>query len=156
MKNIKHIWSVACKESVLNQDDNIISLHGVFEELTIDIGIKSEKEGRSIPEKLTFPINYEVVSMWSKVDRDGKAEAEVIVSLVAPDGEELIKSVPVNLAMPENIQRFRTRMKFAGLMIKREGPYVFRVKLKEPKDKEFQVVSEIPLEVKVTFKTEEN
>jgi len=31
---IKHIWSVLCKESVINQDDNTISLHGILEKLS--------------------------------------------------------------------------------------------------------------------------
>lgn len=61
---IKHIWSVLCKESVINQDDNNVSIHGVLEELSVFLA--PARETGKLPEKFGIPMNYEIVSMWQK------------------------------------------------------------------------------------------
>jgi len=73
--NIKHIWSVLCRESLINKDDNVISLNGVLEQLTV--GLKPDRDGK-LPEKVNIPINYEIVSFWIKeVDYTEEAKADI-------------------------------------------------------------------------------
>lgn len=144
---IKHIWSVLCKESVINQDDNTLYLHGLLEELTIALSsVNKESKPR---EKVGIPINYEIVSLWFKDKKEEIVKAEVEYTLISPEGSELLKTTQ-QMEMPRNVRRFRSRMKIAGMPITKDGDYSFQIKIKESEAKTFTLVSKLPLEVKVT------
>jgi len=143
---IKHIWSILCKESLINQDDNLISLNGALEELTITLS--PGKKMTTLPDKVGIPINYEIVSSWFKNTRDELAKAEIEYTLTSPEGNELFKKVQ-NMEMPSHIRRFRSRMKVTGMPIIKAGDYIFKISVKETGEKIFKIVSEIPLEVKI-------
>lgn len=151
---IKHIWSVLCKESVINQDDNLISIHGALEELSVSltpINAKSDK----LPRKLSVPINYEIVSLWFKENKkEESTAAQVEYSLVSPEGRELIKNTR-DMEIPVNIKRFRSRMKISGLPLTIEGYYFFRVKIKETGDRSFKLTAQLPLEVKIKIESKQ-
>lgn len=144
--NIKHIWSVLCRESLINKDDNVISLYGVLEQLTVSIN--SKKDGKS-PAKINIPINYEVVSFWIKEKGlETEVKADVEIKLLDPLNQEIIKTIQ-KLVIPENVNRFRSRMKISGIPITKEGNYTFQVSKKEKDEQDFKLVSELPLEVKL-------
>lgn len=150
---IKHIWSVLCKESVVNQDDNLISIHGALEELNAILTPVDNKA--KIPTKINIPINYEITSFWFKKDKNNLAKAEIEYSLISPDRERLLNVIQ-NIEIPINIKRFRSRMKIAGIPLTKEGDYSFQVKLKEEGEKIFRTVSEIPLEIKIKYEPLKN
>lgn len=145
---IKHIWSVLCKESLINQDDNVISLNGILEELTITLSPPSESS--KLPDKIELPFNYEIVSFWLKNQKGELVKAEVEYTLISPDGDELLKTVQ-NIEIPANAKRFRSRMKIIGISLTKGGDYYFRIKIKETGRDNFELVSELPLEVKITL-----
>lgn len=144
---IKHIWSVLCRESVINQDDNVISIIGVLEELNTTLTPKDPKIPR--PEKLTIPFNFEIVSYWI---RNSASEGILYVktAIADPDGKE-ISSVLSDSPFPNNIQRLRTRLKVQGLTLTKSGDYYVRVSFKTNKNDEYKLVSELPLKVTITI-----
>lgn len=151
---LKHVWSVLCKESTINQDDNVISLYGVLEELNITLTpMKGSVAG--LPVKASIPINYEIVSMWLKNNKKDKVKAEIEYAFVNLDGRELFKTVQT-VEIPMASRRFRSRMKISGIQVEREGEYSFRVRIKELGSDIFKTVCELPLEIKIQFGKPQN
>lgn len=143
---LQHIWSVLCRESVISQDDNVISLHGVIEQFQVKL--IPPKSNLKRPDKFALPFNYEIVSYWFKPDTSVDSRGEIEYILQCPKGEELFKTVQ-QLEIPSNIKRFRSRMKIAGITVKESGDYQFLIRFKESGEKEFKLVSAIPLEVNI-------
>lgn len=144
---IKHIWSVLCKESVINKDDNNVSIHGVLEQLSVSL---TPKDSTKKPDRLRVPLNCEVVSLWQKSDeiKSKAAEAEIEYVFLDPKRKELFKSTQM-MKIPQTSRRFRSRMKIVGVPLTSSGDYAFQIKLKEKGTSRFQTISELPLEVKV-------
>lgn len=147
---IKHIWSVLCKESVINQDDNNVSIYGVLEELSISL--TPEIETGKLPEKFGIPINYEIVSLWQKSKEVKIAKGNIEYVFVDPDNKELLTSTQT-IEIPHTSRRFRSRMKITGMPLTNEGDYVFRIKIKEDGTDTFRLVAELPLEVKFALES---
>lgn len=144
MDDINHIWTVICKESIINQDDNVISLLGVLEELTISIP-KMKNNVEKLPDKINIPLTYEVVSYWIREGTKAQ-QFDIKMTIISPDGEELSKSENPAI-FPENTSRLRSRLKIQGFLIKNAGKYFLNVFFKD-KDK-FKHASRLPIEVKI-------
>lgn len=142
---VKHIWSILCKESIINQDDNVISLIGVLEELNSTLTPMNPKQ--PIPEKLTIPFNFEIVSYWIK-DLSEEIKMQIKTTIVDPDGKELSNVVNESI-FPDNIRKLRSRLKVQGLSATKSGEYSFRISLKTSTEKEYKLVAELPLSVKI-------
>lgn len=151
--NIQHIWSVLCKESVINKDDNNISIHGVLEELAITVTDR-KREGKR-PEKFSIPLHYEIVSLWTKEKNTRQVVGDIEYTLIDPDSVELLKTSQ-EIVVPENIRRHRTRMKIAGIVITKEGDYRFRLRFREEGNTSFNVIGELPLEVNISSDSPRN
>ncbi len=142
--NVKHIWSVLCKESIINQEDNVISLHGVLEEISsllTPVGKEFKKQ-----EKIIIPFNYEIVSYWIK-DLDRDIKMDVKVKIIDPKGKELSEAVNSSV-FPKESKRLRTRMKIQGLPVTENGRYIFTISLKTDNEKDYKQVSMLPLDIK--------
>ena len=74
----------------------------------------------------------------------------LLIKLLEPGGKKIIGIIK-KMIIPKNIKRFRSRMKIAGLTISKEGDYIFQVSKKEENEKNFNLVSELPLEVKIVL-----
>lgn len=146
---IKHIWSVLCKESVIDQADNNVSIHGVLEQLSIVFTPLSETG--KLPEKLGIPMNYEIVSLWQRSEEVESTKGDIEYILFDPDKKELLKNTQ-RIEIPKTSRRFRSRMKITGLPLSREGNYVFQVRIKEEEANTFHLVADLPLEVKFITK----
>ena len=145
---IKHIWSVLCRESVIDQDDNNISIHGVLEQLSINL--TSVNNAGKLLEELGIPMNYEIVSMWQRTKEIESIKGDVEYILLDPDNKELLKNTQ-SMEIPETSRRFRSRMRITGLPLSKEGDYTFQVKVKEEGVVTFNLVAELPLEVKINL-----
>lgn len=144
---IQHIWSVLCKESVINQDDNVISLFGVLEE--VNSTVTSIKPNLPRPEKVTIPFNFELVSYWTK-DLSEEVKMQIKTTIIDPDDKEIANDVKESI-FPINMRKLRSRLKVQGLSVTKSGDYSFRISLKINNEKDYKVVSEIPLSVKIQF-----
>lgn len=145
---IKHIWSVLCRESVIDKDNNNISIHGVIEELSVSLA-PVNGTGK-LPEKLNIPMNYEIVSLWQKSKGVELARAEIEYLFIDSENKELLKNTQT-MEIPKTSRRFRSRMKIVGMPISKGGDYQFQIKMKEEGTDTFHLVSELPLEVKITL-----
>lgn len=146
--NIKHIWSVLCRESVINKDDNNISINGILEQLSVFLS--PIKETGKLPEKFGIPMNYEIVSMWQRSKDVESAKAEIEYVFVDSENKDLFKSTQM-IDIPKTSRRFRSRMKITGMPLAREGDYTFKVKIKEEGWDVFRLAAELPLEVKINL-----
>ena len=142
---IKHIWSVLCEKSIINQDDNIISLIGILEELNATITPVNKNFQKK--EKIIIPFNFEVVNYWTKQHSE-EVKMQVKVAVVDPDGKEISDSVNESI-FPKDVKRLRTRLRVQGLPVTRSGNYHFKISLRADNDKVFTLISELPLEVRV-------
>lgn len=142
--NIRHIWSVLCKESIINQDDNVISLIGVLEE--VNSVITPLKPLAKKIEKLSIPFNYELVSYWTK-ETEKEVEMDVKVEVIDPSSKKIAETINKSI-FPENSKKLRTRFKIQGIPITVNGRYTFRVSIKKTDEKDYKNEAEIPLDVK--------
>lgn len=144
---IKHIWSVLCRESIINQENNNLSLHEVLEALQVGLKPATEEAKGQKPEAV-IPINFEITSMFVKENMEKGEKAELETAFYNPKGEMINKDVK-GIEMPSGMKRIRTRMKASGLRVQDSGDYIFRVAIKEEGQKLFKVVAELPLEVNI-------
>lgn len=145
--NIRHIWTIACRESIINQDSNNISLLNSLEQIEFTLsplGKSSEKT-----EHIAVPFNYEVISYWVKED-DKKKSIEVKVSFIDPKGKTLGNNVSEGI-FPEGIQRLRTRLKVSGMTLSIPGRYLIQIEMRESSSGKFDLYSEVPIDIKIIF-----
>lgn len=142
---MKHIWSVLCRRSQIDIDNNNVSLNEVLEQLAVDIKIK---DGDKQPEEINIPIDYEVVSLWVKEKSEEHVKADVEVNFLDPTSKKL-KTFSQPVEMPKTMNRLRTRFRITGLGLTIAGVYSFNVRIKEEGAKEFRKVSELPLEIHI-------
>lgn len=143
---IKHIWSVLCQKSSVDQQSNNVSLFDVFEALEVGINPAANIKTSNNPE-LNIPIQYQIVSLWTIADAKNNG-GEVRITLISPDGEEKIL-VNSELKFPTGKRRMRSINQIQGLPVNKSGDYHFVVELKQ--EKEFQKVADLPLEVKLNI-----
>lgn len=129
---IKNIWVVVCRESIINQDDNSISLLGSFDDLNVNIDPRFPLEEALKQNKdffVAFP--FEVVCLW---ERKGESKDEnpliMEMALKDPDGKELRKNTN-ELVFPPIKRRLRTRTKIDGVPFTKVGVYSITVNLKQ-------------------------
>lgn len=142
---MKHIWSVLCRRSIIDNETNNISLNDVLEQLTV--GVKAKQQVAPMPEVINIPIDYEVVSLWLRGDEKGHVQVDTEIEIMQPNGKSA-KTFPQKIDMPEKIQRSRTRYRINGFVVTMPGRYWFKVKIKE-KDGQFKIVSEMPLDINI-------
>lgn len=140
---IKHIWSVLCQKTIVDSDTNNISLVDILEQLTANVNIKDPKNELK---EINVPINFEVVSFWLKDSAEKVVKANLEIEIIDPEGK-VLKKFPQTLEFPPNIRRLRSRLRILGFVLTVSGNYVFKVKIKDEKRKEYQDVAELPLEV---------
>lgn len=138
---IKHIWSLLCEDSSVDQETNKLSLRNVLESIEIKV------QG-NLPEKMVIPISFEIVSFFTRADASTDEELHFKARLVNAEMDQLGKDFPVDIKFPAKSNRLRSRLKIQGLPIKGEGKYAFIISIKTSKEKEYKTVAELPLEIK--------
>lgn len=144
---IKHIWSVLCKESIINQDDNNLSIVNVLEALQVSFK-PTNSQNKDQKLEVIVPINYEIVSFYTRDNKEKEVKFEQELVLINHKGEETNKDVK-EIVIPVGTKRMRTRVKISGIKVEGSGDYIFQVRIRGEGQKLFKIVSEIPLEVDV-------
>lgn len=152
---IKHIWSVLCRRSITDKETNNISILNVFEQLEVNATIKKDEKKKL--EQVNIPIEYEIVSMWFRENSNEKIKADVEIVVINPNGKTE-KTFLQKFEMPPGMRRMRSKIRIFGLTINNSGDYIFRIRIKEANQKEYQDVTNLPLEVKIkkTFNSKTN
>lgn len=139
---IKHIWSVLCRESIIDGETNNISLLNIFEQLSADVSISAPDKKHA---RVNIPIKYEIVSLWAK-SGNKKVSVKVEVEVVDPQGKKL-KNFIQELEFPAKMRRMRSRLRIMGMLLTVPGDYKYKVKIREENQDEYVTVAELPLQV---------
>ncbi len=149
LNNLQHIWSVLCMNSVIDQETNNISLNNILEEIQIKKNIINlvSTSNKNSEKKEAILINFELVSFWKKlISKEEKIHFETMIKILDPEGE-VLHTIPQTIEMKENIERFRSRIKFNAMPFTKPGGYIFQINVK--KEKEFIEIGRIPLQIKI-------
>jgi hypothetical protein len=149
---LTHIWSVLCRQSVIDTDTNNITIQNVLEQLDIDAVVKGSEV--NLPTNINIPIDYELVSLWYKKDRSSEEPVDIKLSVINPRGTE-VYCMDQHAIAPKGTGRLRTRAKITGMVVTDSGDYTFRLQFKNQKG-DYVPVAEIPLEVNLRKKQETN
>ncbi|MDA3840308.1 MAG: hypothetical protein PF572_04425 [Patescibacteria group bacterium] len=140
---MKHVWSILCQKSMIDQGTNALSLIDTLEE--IQVGVEKDKK----TDKITLQgLSYDLVSYIVRDNEKIAERGEININLIDPR-KKVISTFKQNFEMAKGIKRMRVQMKFNGLTISSKGRYVFEVELKGGKDKKFSKVTELPLDVEI-------
>lgn len=145
---IKHIWSVLCQRSVIDQESNNASLIDVFEQLQVDTNHAGTSE-ISAPKDISVPVRYELVNFWSKTKEGEEERGSVRILLSDPAGRE-IQRIENEIVIPQSNKRIREINKIQGITLKGSGVYNFIISIRQQSSETYEPVAELPLEVKIS------
>ena len=148
---MKHVWSILCTKSIIDNTTNNISLFDIVEKLVITLKPQEKQVARSKP--ITLPVSFEIVSLLTKKQQKQSEKAELIIELLNPKKKKIIEHNK-KIEIPKNFNRIRVRGKINALTVEENGTYLFVIKLKEEKQI-VKKVAEIPLEISTIVETKE-
>lgn len=148
LKTIRHIWTVLCRDSVIDSQTNNLSLNNVLEELQVE---KKDTSGKSIiPERgEAIPFNFQVISLWKRL-RENTTELLTggELEVIDPEGKSLVK-IPYPIKLEKGKERFRSILNFQGFKITVPGEYTFKTRARDTNRQNFIEVGEAYLVVKI-------
>lgn len=149
-KNIKHVWSMLCQSSVIDQQTNNISLQNVLEQIQVNISSKAaedfKKQNPTIEKGLPVTFNAQIASLWRSLNPKVTPSADVEIEFFDGIGDSLQK-IEFKLVFEEGKGRMRSMINVPGLVITDTGLYLFKIKVKEEGESAFTEAGEIPLEI---------
>ena len=140
---MKNILSIACRNSVVDQDTNSLSFFEVLEGIDIVY-----KDGMNMNEIKVVPLSFHIVSIWVDNLVAKERKFDVLIEILDNKGASL-KKFDQSCIMPKNTKRLRVISKINGFGFKDQGEYRIIVKYREIGNS-FKKVSEIPLDIKIT------
>lgn len=152
-RSFRHLWSVLCRFASVDKETNILSLLNVIEEITINKAenIKKEEEIIGMAEgTIIVPIEFVIVTFFERLD--GKNQESMIkeaqIEIVDPSVRSLLKR-EFEIDFPQGPKRLRHVLKMDGFKITMAGTYKFYISTRESKEDSFELVAEIPVDVKI-------
>lgn len=145
--NIQHAWSILCSGVSIDRQTNNLSLFNIIEQIKIPKNRLVEAEENGV-KKLAVPMAFNLVTLWRRVVSDTVEEAEVEISLVDPNGG-IRKISEYKLNFPAKIQRIRVPIQWAGIKTDSSGVHIFKISLKENRQKSFKEVGEAYLNIEI-------
>ena len=147
---MNHIWTVLCQKSAIDFEANLVSLFNCLEEISVvvdkvNVGTKG----------LVVPVEMQLVSYWTVIDPGRENWLEFRGELVDPQGQ-VINSFANQFSVAKDVWRFRNRTNIQGLLVTDSGRYFFRMSQKTETSGGFQVVAEVPLDIKLSYKLLDN
>lgn len=147
----KHQWSVLCRRSIIDKDDNSISLIDELEEITVMGQFSKEAINRELAEKnmkSASPFGFQLVSLWIRSDRD-TPEIETVQVVVKNSQGRSIHTVGFDINLSKTV-RTRHILRFGSVPFDGPGAYVYATQQNKGTDKKprWVTVSELTLDVK--------
>jgi|SRR3989344_2034895 len=143
---LKHIWSLLCRRSTIDEETKNLSINEVLEQLTVDLRLTEREAGDFT--HFQVPIEFEVINMWARDITEKKLHANLDIEVINPDGKT-IKHFSHTFEVSPGVRRMRSRTRIHGFVIEKTGDYTFKVNIKENDQKTFKTVAELPLEVRL-------
>ncbi len=134
----KLLLFVPCAHSIVDQDENTLSLVSILEGLTT-------LAAPPLPEDAQAPIRWSIVTVWLHTPEDEGKAYEQLTQVVLPDGNV---TAPATLPFQMTSRTHRNRVAVFGFPISQPGECMVRLSLREVGDgNEWQVVAEYPIMV---------
>jgi hypothetical protein len=143
---MKHIWTVLCQKSSIDNETNLLSLFNCVEELSLIIDKTKAPRGN-----LVIPIEFQLVSFWTVENSNKDNTLEMKGELIDSNGK-ILNKFENKFNIKKGISRFRNRTNFQGLPITEAGRYIIKMMQKNEDKKEFEIVTELPLDIKISYK----
>ena len=141
---MKHVWSILCQQSSIDQETNLISLFNAIEELNINLD-----KANALENNLLISVQLQLVSYWVREEALAEETLTIRTELVNPEGK-VLNSFDNKLIIKSGILRFRHRNNIQGLTI--SGPGRYHLRVVEIKASKEMILTELPLDVKVSYK----
>lgn len=145
-KNMKHIWSILCQRSSIDFETNSLSLFDCIEEINVVV----DKTKLVQNDKIVIPIEFQLVSFWAVEDSEKDNNLKIKGGLV-DSKNKILNSFENSFDVKKGIKRFRNRTNIKGLPITEEGRYYIKVWQWMKKTDKFEIVAELPLDVKLSY-----
>lgn len=146
---MQHVWSVLCKKSIIDPDENLISLIDCIERLTITAS-GDVQNLKNMP-AVSLPVQLELVSYWI-LDEKIKKSPSAIVEIYDPLKKKL-GTAELNLTVKKGSNGVRNILKLPNLVVTTSGTYNFIVKYKDEKISSFKEIARLPLQLKLELKS---
>lgn len=122
-----HVWTVLCRQVITDRDSNQLTLVNAVENVLVRPLVDQ------IPDDAVIPLDWVLVSMWTRSNLDAPEEAQYRVMLLSPDSEPspitaIDGSTVFRVDMTEK-RRMRTQLQITTLRVGPPGTYAFRVDL---------------------------
>lgn len=152
-RSFRHLWSVLCRSASVDKESNSLSLFNVLEEITINKAedLKRGKETIGAEEQaFIIPIEFVIVTFLERLDDkdQGSMTKEAQVEIVDPSSRSILKR-EFEINFRQGFKRLRHLFKMNGLKITTAGTYKFYISIRESKEPPFELVAEIPVDVKI-------
>lgn len=144
---MKHIWTILCQNSSVDSGTNLLSIFNCLEELTLEI----DRNKAPKTDELVIPLGAQLISFWTIEDQDKDNILEVRSEILDPSGNSLGK-FDKKFEVEKNILRLRSIMNIQHIKITKEGRYTIKMQQKKEGKKDFKVVAELPLDIKIIYK----
>lgn len=134
---MRHIWSILCERTSIDRETNLVSYFTAIEAISV----------RRLPFRIPFLV---FASLWRSDSEQGGA-VEIRLVMVNPDKSE--KYIFPSYKAESSAKRHRTNMILNGLQFSQSGTYSLR--LDRRNDEQWELVTEIPLDISVAVQEEE-
>jgi len=141
---MKHIWTILCQNSSRDSNTNLLSIFNCLEEIILKIDISKTLK----KDEFSLPISMQLVSLWSINNQNKDNTLDISVEMLDPDGK-LLNTFTKKFDVKSGFKRFRSILNIQRIKITRAGRYIIRMKQKQVGEKDFNVVEELPLDIKV-------
>lgn len=139
---IRHIWSVVCRDTVVNKENNALSIMNIFEGLNIELKKDTIKNSQ-----INIPLQYEIATLLRKDNVTKEEKVELKAEILDPHSQEIVKQLIVQLVIPKDKFNYRHIIKASGFKISNEGEYNIVIQLRQSIKEQFKTVSSIPIDV---------
>lgn len=145
-----HIWSVLCRRSIVDQEDDTMSLIEIVEGFKTKEEIPEDAYKKGPAQIMNGAEALRMVSFWGRDDRNKGELAKGRLRLLGPAGKALIQQ-EFDIDLREH-QRSRNVLRFPALLFSGPGTYMYTIQMMsvgKSKVAKWITVAKVPLDVNI-------
>ena len=142
---IEHVWTVVCRQAVVDKESNTMSMQAVLENIEI---FGEPEEGKMVP------MQFDVASLWSRTSENVPSAGIVRIELISPTGNKLLASKDIEVNLLET-ERHRTIVHFQGMPVGVAGRHTICVELQE-EGSGVSAIASVPIMIKFSKPKDES
>lgn len=129
-----------CQKAILDSQDTSVSLIGVVHGFTA-----IQETGQPVPDDLTLPIDWSVVSIWLRQENEDNRAFEQRIDIHRPDGRNILDPIITPFTMTHRTHQIVLRA--SGFPVGIEGEHSLALSIRENDTQDWQQVFEYPIRV---------